>query len=91
MDGLKGAYARVCQQGLTNGWIALRLNWTSPTTFGNPDDLRRNIKGAGYFIYSSPITQQAPADRTARKAPLVQIAVKQAGAIHHSDVIVQVN
>ncbi|MCK4782529.1 MAG: DUF3383 family protein [Desulfobacteraceae bacterium] len=91
MDGLKGSYANVCEQGITNGYIAAGLEWTSPTTFGNPDDLRRNIRDKGYYIYSQPIAQQSVADRAARKAPLVQIAIKQAGAIHKSDVIVQVN
>lgn len=91
MDGLKGAYGTVCRQAISNGYAASGLTWTNPTTFGNPDDLRRNITDAGYYIYSLPISQQAVADRTARKAPLIQIALKEAGAIHHSDVIVQVN
>ena len=91
MSGLKGAYAAVCRQGISNGYLASGLTWTSPTTFGNPDDLRRNITDTGYYIYSLPVAQQSPALRAARKAPIVQIAVKEAGAIHHSDVIVQVN
>lgn len=91
MDGLKGAYADVCLQGVTNGYIGTGLTWTSPTTFGDPDDLRRNIVDAGFYIYSLPVSQQSPADRALRKAPLVQIAVKSAGAIHYSDVIAQVN
>lgn len=91
MDGLKGAYARVCQQGITNGYMASGLTWTSPTLFGDPDDLRRNITDAGYYIYSQPIAAQDPADRADRIAPIVQIAAKEAGAVHHSDVIVQVN
>ena len=60
-------------------------------TFGNPEDLARNIKDAGYFIYSQPIAMQNPTERTARKAPVVQIAAKESGAIHSSNVIVQVN
>ena len=91
MDGLKGAYASVCRQALNNGLIGAGLTWTSATTFGNPEDLRRNIKDAGYYLYSLPVSQQSVADRAARKAPLVQIAAKFAGAIHHSDVVVQVN
>jgi hypothetical protein len=91
MTGLKGSYAAVCRQGLANGYLASGLTWTSPTTFGNPDDLRRNITDTGYYIYSQPIATQSPTLRAARKAPLIQIAVKEAGAIHHSDVIVQVN
>jgi len=91
MSGLKGAYANICLQAITVGFVASGLTRTSATTFGNPDDLKRNITDAGYFIYSQAITQQSAADRAARKAPLVQIAIKQAGAIHKSDVIVQVN
>lgn len=91
MSGLKGAYANVCQQAITVGFVASGLTWTSATTFGNPDDLKRNITDVGYYIYSQSIAQQSVADRAARKAPLVEIAIKQAGAIHKSDVIVQVN
>ena len=91
MTGLKGAYAEVCEQAITIGYLASGLTWTSATTFGDPDDMKRNITDAGYYIYSQAISQQATADRDAREAPLVQIAVKEAGAIHKSDVIVEVN
>jgi hypothetical protein len=91
MSGLKGAFASVCLQGIRNGYLASGLTWTNPTTFGNPEDLRRNITDAGYYIYSLPIAQQSAADRNSRKAPLVQIAVKEAGAIHSADVIVQIS
>jgi len=46
------------------------------------------ITQKGYYTYSIPIAQQAQTDRELRKAPLVQIAVKRAGAIHSSDVLV---
>jgi hypothetical protein len=88
MDGLKGAYAKVCDRGVNNAYIGTGLTWNSSETFGNPEDLKRNITDTGYFIYSLPIAQQPQVDRDARKAPLVQIAVKEAGAIHSSDVIV---
>lgn len=90
MDGLKGAYRTVCEQGITNQYGAPGL-WTSPTTFGNQADLFANIAQRGYYIFSSPISQQLQVDRAARKAPLVQIAFKEAGAIHSSNVIVNVN
>ena len=90
MEGLKNAYRQVCQQAITNGFIAPG-SWTSGTTFGPNGALVRNIADQGFYVYSQPITQQAPSDRAARKAPLVQIAIKAAGAIQHSDVIVNVN
>lgn len=88
MNGLKGAYASVCDRGVNNQMIGTGLTWNSAETFGNPEDLKRNITDTGYYIYSLPIAQQSQVDRDARKAPLVQLAVKFAGAIHSSTVIV---
>lgn len=90
MDGLKGAYRNICEQAITNQYVAAG-QWNSPTTFGNQADLLANISQRGYYIYSTPIAQQSQADREDRKAPLVQIAVKEAGAIQSSTVIVNVN
>lgn len=90
VDGLKGAYRQVCEQGVTNEYGAPGT-WNSPTTFGNPGDLIANISQRGYYIFSVPISQQSQSDRVARKAPLVQIAFKEAGAIQSSNVVVNVN
>ncbi len=90
MDGLKGAYRQVCEQAVSNQYAAPGA-WTSPTTFGNQADLLANVLQLGYYIYSQPIVQQSQVDRAARKAPLVQIALKEAGAIQTSSVIVNVN
>lgn len=90
MDGLKGAYRSVCEQAVTNQYSAPGT-WNSPTTFGVQADLYANISQRGYYIYSLPIAQQLQVDREARKAPLVQIALKEAGAIQSSTVIINVN
>lgn len=90
MDGLKGAYRAICEQAVSNGFCAPGT-WNSPTTFGNQDDFYNNVSQFGYYIYSTPIAQQSQADRADRKAPLVQIAIKEAGAIHSSSVVVLVN
>lgn len=87
LNGLKAAYREVMALFVTNGTFAPGT-WNSSTTFGDPDDHRRNIEDFGYFIYSIPISQQSQAERESRKAPLVQVAGKDAGAIHGSDVTV---
>jgi hypothetical protein len=89
MNGLKGAFRKVCGQFVDNGVFAPGA-WISATTFGTPEDHIRNIKDAGYFIYSQPIASQSQTDRNARKAPAVSIAAKDAGAIHSADVTVYV-
>ena len=90
MDGLKGSVARVCRQAINNGFIAPGT-WDSAETIGNPDDLVRNIKDFGFYIYSDPVSKQLTADRLARKAPLIQVAIKSAGAIQRVNVVVNVN
>jgi hypothetical protein len=90
MTGLKDAYRQVLRQAVLNGVLAPGA-WTAPTTFGNQAALLANVNDNGFYIFSAPVTQQSQADRLARKAPLVQIAAKLAGAIHSSNVIVNVN
>ncbi|MBQ4178704.1 MAG: DUF3383 family protein, partial [Elusimicrobia bacterium] len=90
MTGLKNAYAQVCVRGVNNGFIAPGT-WNSSDVFGNPDLFKRNIEVSGFYVYSTPVAQQSKADREARKAPLVQIAVKTAGAIHSTNVMIYVN
>ena len=86
---LKAAYINVLQQAIRNGYIAPGT-WNSPDRFGDPEDMISAIATTGYYIYSTPVSQQAQTDRSVRKAPLIQIAVKEAGAINSSNVIVNI-
>lgn len=85
MNGLKGAYRKVCKQFVDAGVFAPGT-WLSSTTFGKPEDHYRNIAGFGYYIYSMPISGQSSTDRNARKAPATYIAGKDSGALHSADV-----
>lgn len=89
MAGLKNAYAQVCEQGIRNGVVGAGA-WNSAVPFGDPETFKRNIAEKGYYIYSIPVAEQAQAEREQRKAPVVQIALKFASAIHHADVIITV-
>lgn len=90
MTILKGAYRLVCERGVRNGYMAPGA-WNSADRFGDVEAMLRNIEEVGYYIYSLPVNLQAQTEREARKAPLVQIAVKEAGAIHSSNVMVYIN
>lgn len=87
---LKNAYRTVLDQGVINAYVAPG-RWTSPDTFGNSVDMLAQIEQRGYYVYSQPVNQQLTADREARKAPLIQIAYKESGAIHTSNVTVSIN
>lgn len=90
MEGLKNAYRVICEQGIRNGVFGTGLQWNDSIPFGDGEDFQENIEKHGYYIYSIPIAEQSQSEREERKAPVVQIAVKLSGAIHSSNVIVNV-
>lgn len=87
MNLLKSAVYDTFDEAVTNGMIAPG-QWNSSDTFGNLEDFHRNILETGYYIYSTPVVEQAQAEREQRKAPLIQCAGKEAGAIHNSDIMI---
>lgn len=87
MNLLKSAVYDTFDQAVTNGMIAPG-QWNSSDTFGVLEDFYRNILETGYYIYSTPVVEQAQAEREQRKAPLIQCAGKEAGAIHNSDIMI---
>ncbi|MFJ7312521.1 DUF3383 domain-containing protein [Pseudomonas sp. NPDC098747] len=75
------------EQAVNNGLVAPGV-WNGPA-FGALTT--GQYLTMGYYVYASPIDTQAQADREARNAPVIQVAVKLAGAVHFVDVIVNVN
>ncbi len=73
-------------QGASNGLIAPGV-W-------NGGDIGQITAGVtltkGYYVYAQPLSTQAQADREKRKAPLIQCAIKLAGAVHYADVQINV-
>jgi hypothetical protein len=65
--------------------------WNSPDTFGNVLVFNRNIEANGFYVYAQPLSEQAQSDREARKSPAIQVAFKNAGAIHSIDTTIQYN
>lgn len=90
MSYLKSVYRSVCDLAVNNGYVAPGA-WNSPEWFGNQADMINNILQKGYYIYSQPVNQQLPANRQLRQAPLVQIGIKEAGAVHSTSVVVNIN
>lgn len=86
---LKNALTQVCEQFITNGSVAPGT-WNSAIPFGEPEDFKRNIEEFGYYIYSMPIAQQSQTDREARKAPGIRAALKTSGAIHFSEILINI-
>ena len=90
ITGLKNAYIQVLQQGVRNGLIGVGNRWNDSIPFGNGETFQDNIEKLGYYVYSIPIAEQSQTERENREAPLIQIAVKLSGAMHSSNVIVNI-
>lgn len=84
------AYTDVLNTGIKNGAFAAG-KWTLPVTFGDPQMLKDAVESVGYYVYATPIEEQAQSEREERKAPFIQMAIKRAGAIHTSDILVYIN
>ena len=87
MNMITTAIKEICNQAITNGYIAPGT-WNSLDTFGNLEDFHRNIEEVGYYIYHQPITEQTQNEREQRKAPLFQIAAKESGAVHSANILI---
>lgn len=74
-------------QAVRNGFVAPGV-WNAPG-FGALDQGETLSKG--YYVYAPPVATQSQADREARKAPTIQAAIKLAGAIHFSNIQINVN
>lgn len=74
-------------QAVANGLIAPGV-WTADGfgALNTGDTLTK-----GYYVYAPPIATQSAADRQARKAPVIQCAIKLAGAVHSVNTIINVN
>ena len=71
-------------QAVTNGLVAAGVwNGDALGLLNTGDTLTK-----GYYVYAPPVSTQSQADREARKAPVIQAAIKLAGAVHFVDVLI---
>jgi len=78
-------------EGFVRAAVFAPGEWTSPELFGDPETLREQVRTKGYYVFANRLSDQPQADRQERKSPPIQIAVKNAGAIHKVNLIVQFN
>lgn len=65
--------------------------WSSPDRFGDADTFDRNIEQFGFYYLAGLLSDQSQVDRQDRKSPVIQGAVKNAGAIHSADIVINFN
>lgn len=83
-ERLTGAAAVACQQAVDNGLVAPGI-WYGDEfgTLSYGDRLE-----TGFYIYIPDVDDQPLDEREARQAVVMQIAIKLAGAIHSSDILI---
>jgi hypothetical protein len=74
-------------QAVANGLVAPGV-WAA-SGFGVLNE--GDFLSKGYYVYAPPVATQSSATRAQRRAPVIQAAIKLAGAIHFVDVIINVN
>ena len=86
LDGLEGT-----SQGFVTAGVFAPGTWTLSQTFGDVDTFNRNIEEKGFYWYSIPLSDQPQSERVQRKTPVLQNAVKNAGAFHSANIIITWN
>lgn len=89
MQIITNAISEVCNQAIINGYGGAG-KWNSADTFGDYEDFHRNIFEQGFYIYHLPVAQQIQSEREERRAPMFQIALKEAGAVHSANILIYV-
>lgn len=89
LEFIRNAIRGVCNQAVTNGYIAPGT-WNSTDTFGDYEDFFRNIEEFGFYEYHQPVAEQSQTEREERKAPVWQIAAKESGAVHSANILIYV-
>ncbi len=78
---------QILDQAVANGLVAPGV-WNA-AGFGALN--QGDTLSKGYYVYAPPVAMQSQADREARKAPVIQCAIKLAGAVHFVNAIISVN
>jgi len=71
--------------------VAAPGTWSSPDYFGNRATFEQNILDNGFYWLAGSLADQSQASRESRESPVIQGAVKLAGAVHSVSLIINVN
>ena len=74
-------------QAVTNGYVAPGV-WQGPPIGALATG---QTLSTGYYVFAPPVATLSQGQRTARQAPVIQAAIKLAGAVHFSNILVSVN
>jgi len=77
--------------GFVRAGVFAAGTWSISDFFGDLETFERNIAAKGYYVLAESLAEQVQSDRAARIAPPINVAVKNAGAVHKIDIIIRFN
>jgi hypothetical protein len=79
----------------TRGFVTANVispgEWSSTDFFGDIETFEENIRAKGFYVRANSLASQAQSDRQSRITPLIQVAVKNAGAFHKVNTLINFN
>lgn len=90
MDAIEDNAEKTCKRYIRNN-VFSPGEWTRSDFFGDREQFLTSIREKGYYVLIGDLADQSTADRQARKAPVLQVAVKNSGAVHSEDIIIYRN
>lgn len=90
VNSLVASNEKTCR-GFVRAGVFAPGEWTRADTFGDLATFKRQIREKGFYVLAGRLEDQPQSDRQERKSPVIQIAVKNAGAIHSADIIINFN
>jgi hypothetical protein len=78
-------------RGFVRAGVFAPGTWSSPDYFGNRETFEQNILNNGFYFLAGSLADQPQVDRQNRLSPVLRGAVKNAGAIHKADIIINFN
>lgn len=87
IDGIVDDVEKTCAQ-FVRANVFNPGTWTLSDFFGDRQQFVDAIKQQGFYVLAGDLADQSTADRQDRKSPVIQVAVKDSGAVHSEQIII---
>ncbi len=87
VDGIEGSVEKTCE-GFVRAGVYAPGTWTLSDFFGDREQFLSSIATNGYYVLAGELADQPTSERQERISPPIQVAVKDAGAIHKCSIII---
>lgn len=87
IDGIEDSVEKTCE-GFVKAGVYAPGTWTLSDFFGDREQFLSAIEAKGYYVLAGELADQPISERQERISPVIQVAVKDAGAVHKCNIII---